>query len=276
MEPTARYRRVGADVADAAASRPRPLRGFGFDKVQVDRWPVVTRMRLFASASDRRRGILAFVGVAVGFVLLYLFVREYAWFLTDAEALRLWLRQFGVLAPLVFVAIQALQVVVAPIPGQVVALVAGYLFGPLAGTVYSVTGVLIGSAIAFSLSKHYGRSFVEDVIHEDIIVRFDGFVDTVGLPGLFAFVIIPGLPDDAICFLSGLTKWTLPAFMGVIAVGRLPAYVLTVYAGGELASGRFLSGLALILVVVLASVVGYYKQETIRDIIARVEPRLPF
>ena len=233
-------------------------------------------MKVFASASDRRRGILAVVGVAVGFVALYLLVREHAAFLMNATALRAWLQGFGVLAPLVFVAIQALQVIVAPIPGQVVALVAGFLFGPLWGTVYSVTGVLIGSAIAFSLSKRYGRSFVEDVLHEDVVERFDGFVDAVGLPGLFAFVIIPGLPDDAICFLSGLTKWSLPAFMGVIAVGRLPAYVLTVYAGGEIASGRFLSGLALILVVVLASVVGYYKQEAIRDVIARVEPRLPF
>ncbi|EMA64363.1 TVP38/TMEM64 family protein [Halorubrum kocurii] len=233
-------------------------------------------MRLFASAADRRRGILAIVAVAVAFAGLYLFVREYAAFIMDVEALRTWLRQFGVLAPLVFIAIQALQVVVAPIPGQVVALVAGYLFGPFWGTVYSLTGVLIGSAIAFSLAKRYGRSFVEDVIHEDVIARFDGFVDTVGIPGLFAFVIIPGLPDDAICFLSGLTKWKLPTFIAVISVGRLPAYVFTVYAGGELASGRFLSGLVIILLVVLASVVGYYKQETVRDLVARIEPRLPF
>jgi uncharacterized membrane protein YdjX (TVP38/TMEM64 family) len=233
-------------------------------------------MKVFASASDRRRGILAFVGVLLAFVGLYLFVREYAAFVTDAEALRTWLRQFGVLAPLVFVAIQALQVIVAPIPGQVVALVAGYLFGSFWGTVYSVTGVLIGSAIAFSLAKRYGRSFVVDVLHEDVVARFDEFVDTVGVPGLFAFVIIPGLPDDAICFLSGLTKWRLRTFMAVIAVGRLPAYVFTVYAGGQLASGRFRFGLAIILVIVLASVVGYYKQEAIRDIVARVEPRLPF
>ncbi|PAU83412.1 TVP38/TMEM64 family protein [Halorubrum salipaludis] len=233
-------------------------------------------MQLFASASDRRRGILAIVVVAAAFVGLYLFVREYAGFITDAEALRAWLRQFGVLAPLVFVAVQALQVVVAPIPGQVVALVAGYLFGPVAGTVYSLTGVLIGSAVAFSLAKRYGRSFVEDVLHEDVITRFDGFVETVGVPGLFAFVIIPGLPDDAVCFLSGLTKWSLPTFIAVIAVGRLPAYVFTVYAGGELASGRVLSGVALILVVVVASAVGYYKREAVRDLVARVEPRLPF
>ncbi|WP_144922940.1 TVP38/TMEM64 family protein [Halorubrum salsamenti] len=233
-------------------------------------------MKLFASASDRRRGILALVAAAVAFAALYFLVREYAGFITNAEALRVWLRQFGVLAPLVFIAIQALQVVVAPIPGQVVALVAGYLFGSFWGTVYSLAGVLIGSAVAFSLAKRYGRSFVEDVIHEDVVARFDDFVDTVGVPGLFAFVIIPGLPDDAICFLSGLTKWKLPTFIAVISVGRLPAYVFTVYAGNEIAGGRFLSGLALIAVVVLASIVGYYKQEAVRDLVARIEPRLPF
>ncbi|WP_256403723.1 TVP38/TMEM64 family protein [Halorubrum salinum] len=233
-------------------------------------------MQLFASASDRRRGILALVGVSIGFLALYLFVREYATFLTDQEALRTWLRQFGVLAPLVFILIQALQVIVAPIPGQVVALVAGYLFGPVAGTVYSLTGVLIGSAVAFSLAKRYGRSFVEEVIHEDVITRFDDFVDTVGIPGLFAFVVIPGLPDDAICFLSGLTKWRLRTFIAVISVGRLPAYVITVYAGGQLAVGRFRLAFVLIALVVLASVVGYYKQEAVRDLVARLEPRFPF
>jgi uncharacterized membrane protein YdjX (TVP38/TMEM64 family) len=233
-------------------------------------------MKLFSSRADRRRGIAAAVGVAVLAVGLYVLVSRYAGFLTNAEALRTWLDQFGIFAPIVFIGLQALQVIVAPIPGQVVALVAGFLFGPLAGTVYSLTGVLIGSAVAFSLSKRYGRSFVERVIHEDVIERFDDFVDTVGIPGLFAFVIIPGLPDDAICFLSGLTKWSLPTFIGVIAVGRLPAYVLTVYAGGELASGRFLSAMALVAVVVAASAVGYYKQEAVRDLVERVEPRLPF
>ncbi|WP_424015640.1 TVP38/TMEM64 family protein [Halorubrum xinjiangense] len=233
-------------------------------------------MKLFSSRADRRRGIAAAVGVAVLAVGLYVFVTRYFGFITDAKALRTWLDQFGIFAPIVFIGIQALQVVVAPIPGQVVALVAGYLFGSFWGTVYSLTGVLIGSAVAFSLSKRYGRSFVENVIHEDVIDRFDGFVDTVGIPGLFAFVIIPGLPDDAICFLSGLTKWSLPTFIGVIAVGRLPAYVLTVYAGGELASGRFLSAMALVAIVVAASAIGYYKQEAVRDLVERVEPRLPF
>ena len=233
-------------------------------------------MRVFSSARDRWRGLALLLVVAAFFFGLYVAVRRYAPFVFDAAALRLWIAQFGLFAPLVFVLIQATQVVVAPIPGQVVALVAGYLFGPLWGTVYSLAGVLIGSAVAFSLSKRYGRSFVEDILHEDVVARFDDFVDTVGVPGLFAFVIIPGLPDDAICFLSGLTKWRLRTFIAVISVGRLPAYVLTVYAGGELASGRFLEGMALIGVVVVLSAVGYYKQEAVRDLVQRLEPRLPF
>jgi uncharacterized membrane protein YdjX (TVP38/TMEM64 family) len=194
----------------------------------------------------------------------------------DAQALRTWIAGFGVFAPLVFVFLQATQVVVAPIPGQVVALVAGYLFGPVYGTIYSLTGVPIGSAVAFSLAKRYGRSFVERVIADEVIDRFDAFVERVGVPGLFAFVIIPGLPDDAICFLSGLTTWRLRTFIAVIAVGRLPAYVITVYAGGEFAGGRFRTGIALVAFVIVVSAVGYYKQEAVRDLVARIEPRLPF
>ncbi|ESS09945.1 MAG: hypothetical protein A07HN63_00381 [uncultured archaeon A07HN63] len=233
-------------------------------------------MKVFSSKADRWKTLLLALAVVAGFVGLYLAVRRYAPFVFDSRELRLWIEGFGVLAPLVFVFLQAAQVVVAPIPGQVVALVAGYLFGPVYGTIYSLAGVLIGSAIAFSLAKRYGRSFVERVIDDAIIDRFDAFVDSVGIPGLFAFVVIPGLPDDAICFLSGLTKWRLRTFMTVISVARLPAYVITVYAGGQFAGGRFVSGIALVAFVILFSAVGYYKQEAVRDIVARLEPRLPF
>ena len=233
-------------------------------------------MKVFASRADRWRTLLLVVAICAAFVGLYVGARRYAPFVFNAQALRTWIAGFGVFAPLVFVFLQAAQVVLAPIPGQVVALVAGYLFGPVYGTIYSLTGVLIGSAVAFSLAKRYGRSFVEGVIADEVIDRFDAFVERVGAPGLFAFVIIPGLPDDAICFLSGLTTWRLRTFLGVIAIGRLPAYVITVYAGGEFASGRFIEGIALVGLIITASAVGYYKQDAVRDLVTRLEPRLPF
>ncbi|ERH11139.1 MAG: hypothetical protein J07HX64_02920 [halophilic archaeon J07HX64] len=224
---------------------------------------------MFSSRTALRRGVLGAIAVVALLVLLSLGIQRYAPFMFDAEQLRTQVSQFGVLAPVVIVLIQAVQVVVAPVPGQVVALASGYIFGPVAGSAYSFVGVLIGSAIAFSLTKRFGRPVAERLLHEEILNRFDDFVDRVGIVGMFVFVMIPGLPDDAVCFLCGLTDWRLRTFLAVIAVGRFPAYLVTVYAGEELASGRLGVALALLAVVIVASVVGYYKQDAIRNTVER-------
>lgn len=231
-------------------------------------------MQIFSSSADRTRGALLIGLGLVAFVLLYLSIQRYAPFVFNPNELRAWIDQFGILAPGVFILVQITQVVVAPIPGQGVALVAGFLFGPVPGTIYSITGVLIGSAIAFGLAKRYGRTFVEDALREDIVARFDEFVDRVGFPALVAFVLIPGLPDDAICFLAGLTKWRFRTFMIAITIGRLPAYVLTVYAGDEIATGQFIQGMVIIGGIIVTSAIGYYKREAIRDWIRRLWERV--
>lgn len=227
-------------------------------------------MKVFSSKKHRLRGLLFSIIAIIVLGILYLSIQRYLPFIFNADELRIWISQFGPLAPLVFIVIQATQVVVAPIPGQALALVSGYLFGSVAGTIYSLLGVLLGSAIAFSLAKRYGRSFVEEILHEDLMTRFDGFIDRVGIPGLLVFVLIPGLPDDAVCFLCGLTTMSLRTFLILITIGRLPAYVLTVYAGGELASGQLSSALLLLGVVIVLSAIGYYKQDTIRQFVQRL------
>jgi uncharacterized membrane protein YdjX (TVP38/TMEM64 family) len=232
-------------------------------------------VKLFASTAARRRAVALLLAVTVALAALYVGLRRYASFVFHPEELRAWVEGFGMLAPAIFVLLQAVQVVVAPIPGQVVALVAGYLFGSVAGTVYSLLGVLVGSAIAFALADRYGRSFVEEMLDDAVVDRFDWFVDRVGIPGLIAFVAVPGLPDDAICFLAGITNWRLRTFMLAITVGRLPAYVLTVYAGGKLASGRFVGAMAILGTVFVFSVVGYYKQERIRNAVQRLAKHAP-
>lgn len=231
---------------------------------------------VFSSTEARRRAGILLLVAAVALVASYVGLRHYVPFVFHPEELRTWVEGFGVLAPVVFTLLQTVQVVVAPIPGQVVALVAGYLFGPVLGTVYSLVGVLVGSAIAFALADRYGRGFVEEILDDAVVDRFDGFVDRVGIPGLVAFVAVPGLPDDVICFLAGITNWRLRTFMFAITVGRLPAYVLTVYAGGKLASGRFVGAMAILGVVIVISLVGYSKQERIRDVVQRFAERSPF
>ena len=221
-------------------------------------------MAVFASRRDRYLALLggiALVAVGVG---LYVLVRTYAPFLFDARALQAWIDGFGIYAPVAFILLQALQVILAPIPGQALALVAGYLFGSLPGLVYSMIGVVAGSAIAFLIARRFGRPAVERLLDDALIETFDEFVEWVGVPGLFVFVLIPGLPDDAISFLAGLAQFRLRTFLAVIIVGRLPAYVMTVYAGSQLATGQLLQGLVAIAILVTVSVFGYLKQDEIK------------
>ncbi|MDZ7700957.1 MAG: TVP38/TMEM64 family protein [Halobacteriales archaeon] len=226
-------------------------------------------MKIFASRTSRWKVLAATLVISVGFVALYLAARRYAPFFFNAVELRAWLAGFGIWAPIVFIALQALQVVVAPIPGQAMAVVAGYLFGSFWGLVYSLTGVMIGSAVAFSLTKRYGRPAVERFIEDDVLASFDGLVEQAGLLGLFVFVLIPGLPDDVVCFVAGLTPLRLGPFLLVLLLGRTPAYALATYAGGQFATGELLRATLLLVVFVGLSAAAYYHREAIQQAVRR-------
>jgi uncharacterized membrane protein YdjX (TVP38/TMEM64 family) len=222
------------------------------------------RMKVFASRESRWKALLLLVGVTLAAVGVYLLLRTYAPFVFDERELRTWVAGFGPAAPIVFVTLQAAQVVVAPIPGQIMALVSGYIFGAVYGTVYSLVGVMIGSAIAFLIARTWGRPVVERLLHDDLVERFDGFVDEIGVPGLFLFVVIPGLPDDAICFFAGLAYFRLAVFLAVMFVGRSPAYVVTNFAGDGIASGAVVEGVLALVGLVVFSVVAYHKRDAIQ------------
>lgn len=213
--------------------------------------------RVFASARSRRRFVVHTVVVAVALVAATLVVRRHLAFLTDTAALRSFVRGYGVWSPVVFVCLQALQVVVAPVPGQVLAVVAGYLFGPWWGTLYNVVGVTIGSAVAFWLSRRFGRTYVERIVHEEALRRFDAVDDDRARVTLFLLFLIPGLPDDVICFAGGLTRIPLWQLVVLAAVGRTPAFLLANVVGGLLGAGRPLAAAVLTVVLAVGSAVGY-------------------
>jgi hypothetical protein len=155
-------------------------------------------VKLFATPTHRNRTVVR-VALLVGlFAGVTLAVRAVAPDLLDPLALRTFVLGFGSLAPVVFVLLQATQVVVAPVPGQLVGLVGGYLFGPIRGTAFSLLGVALGSTVVFVLSRRYGRPYVERMIVPETVAEFDEFVESAGLPGLFLVFLIPGLPDERV------------------------------------------------------------------------------
>ncbi|MFB6160515.1 MAG: TVP38/TMEM64 family protein [Haloferacaceae archaeon] len=226
--------------------------------------------RMFASERARRQVLRHLLLAALLAAVAAVAVRRHLAVLTDPAAARATVRSFGVWAPVALVVLQALQVVVAPVPGQVLAVVAGYLFGPWWGTLYNMVGIAVGSTAAFWLSRRYGRAYVERQIDPDALASFDDVVDQYGLLALFVLFLVPGLPDDALCFLGGLTPIPLWKLVVVAVVARTPAFLLVNVAGNLVATGRVGAAVLLLALVGALSLVAYRYRERILRLLRAV------
>jgi uncharacterized membrane protein YdjX (TVP38/TMEM64 family) len=190
--------------------------------------------RLFRSETARRNALIRVVVLVGSVVFITVCVTLLVPNTTNPAWVRTRIEAFGVFAPLVFVFLQTIQVILAPIPGQLLGGVGGYLFGTVLGTLYSLIGVVTGSAVAFVLSRRYGRPYVERVVDPDALSRWDDFVAHNGVAGLFVLFLLPTFPDDVLCFIAGLSEIRLRTFLTLVVVGRTPSFFAVAYAGDRL------------------------------------------
>ncbi len=187
------------------------------------------------------------------------FVTQYG----DVQRLETAVRSFGMWAPVIFVLFQALQVFIAPIPGQFTCIVGGFLFGALAGTVYAMIGAMIGSYCVFRLVRVYGLPLVRRMVKGNVIAKFDRLAKTSGTQVLFLAYLLPAIPDDAISFVAGLSPISTKKLMLVSVAGRLPGYFALAYAGSLMAGGEDLHAFAAIGVLLAIFCFAYFKRATI-------------
>ncbi|MFB6175138.1 MAG: TVP38/TMEM64 family protein [Candidatus Nanohalobium sp.] len=219
--------------------------------------------RIFESR-EKEKKVLKYTAVLLAvFVVGYFVTQPYHGLLFDVERMRDFIESFGPLGPLVLIALQASQVIIAPVPGPVVGAAAGYAFGVLWGTVYGFIGLAIGSSIAIILAKMYGRPFVEDVIADDTMDKFDDLADEHGFLPFFLMFLLPGFPDDAICFIAGLTDIDTKKLLLMASFGRLPGLLSLTVVGNSLALGN-MKIMAVTMVIVLAVSTGaWYVRESV-------------
>lgn len=134
------------------------------------------------------------------------------------EAVKSWTDQFGVFGPLVVIGIIIIETVIAPIPGTLVPIVIGALYGIWPGILYAWVGNMIGSIIAFWIARKLGRPVVKKIISEEKIEKYDGYLHRRRLMIWVAY-FIPLLPLDVLSFVIGLSQIRFRFFLGVIAVG---------------------------------------------------------
>jgi uncharacterized membrane protein YdjX (TVP38/TMEM64 family) len=172
--------------------------------------------------------------------------REPLWaVLGNQVRVRDWLGKFGPWGPLVSVALNTVQVLLAPLPGQFIGMANGYLYGVWLGTLYSMAGLVGGTTLAMGLARRFGRQLVERLVDARRLARWDRLANRRGPLFFFLVFLFPFLPDDLVCFLIGLSPLSIPRMVVLATLGRLPGVFASCWVGAHAARLPWWAWLAL-------------------------------
>jgi len=145
-------------------------------------------------------------------------------------ALAEWVEGLGVWGPLAFIALYAAGVV-AFVPGSILTLAGGAIFGIAKGTLYVFVAAVIGSGVAFLVARHGMRGAIEGrVARNEKFAAIDRAVGEEGLKITFLLRLSPVFPFSLLNYALGLTGVRFADYL-IASFGMLPGTLLYVYYG---------------------------------------------
>jgi len=181
----------------------------------------------------------------------------------DKHFLKRTVISWGWAAPVAFIAIQALQVIISPIPGEVTGPVGGALFGTTWGLVYSTIGLTIGTLTCFWVGRLWGEPLVRPWLSDHSWSRLNFILEAEGAIICFILYLIPGFPKDIISYLFGISPMPFWLFAAVSTVGRLPGTWISSYFGANVGDQQYIWAIAFIAFIAAVCLPLYYYRDRI-------------
>jgi uncharacterized membrane protein YdjX (TVP38/TMEM64 family) len=210
--------------------------------------------------------------IALMVIALAAFAAPYWWpVFQDPQVIHSWLTASGPWAPIVYVLLQALQIVIFIVPGEVTQIAAGWAFGFGWGSVLSVIGAVLGSAAAFGLARLFGVALVHRIAGQQAVAKFDKLMESPRFIGsIFLLFLIPGVPKDILCYVAGLSSLKFLPFLLFGTVARLPGILGSSLMGKALFHGDWLLLAVIAGVAVVLFGIGWWFRDPIFKLIERV------
>lgn len=184
--------------------------------------------------------------------IVYWFQDWFSLLLTNPESIKDYISSFGIYAPIIYIILNIIQVLLFFLPGAILHIAAGYAFGTFWGSIYAWIGLMLGSSIIFFLGRKFGRPFVERIIKKESLDDFDSFFnDRVVLALLVSRTIPIGFPSDVASLAVSLSPISYPAFLIATAIGYIPHIIIMVSFGDHITKGFTYSS------VIIFSVIGF-------------------
>jgi uncharacterized membrane protein YdjX (TVP38/TMEM64 family) len=207
-------------------------------------------------------------------VLTVVFWNELWILFSSPQTLREWIRSTGVIAPLVFVAVQAFQVVFFFIPGEIPQVAGGYMFGLWTGTVLSLVGITLGATFNFVIARLLGVPFVNVLFSTEKVERARRVANSPKARlSFFLFFLIPGIPKDILCYVAGLSAMKLHMFLLFSTLGRIPGIIGSALIGDAAADSRWILAGTIFFVAAALFVIGFLLRERIQRLLEEIGRR---
>lgn len=167
------------------------------------------------------------------------------------------IKGFGSAGVFVAFGIQVLQVIVSPIPGEVVEIGMGLCFGWFWGAVICLLGAALGAYIILIFVRKFGYKVVELFVSRDKIneIRFLNN-DKKLAASVFILYIIPGTPKDPLIFFFGLTRIKIIDFIVISTIARIPSVVSSTVGGDFIVAGNYKAAIILFAITAAVSIAG--------------------
>lgn len=169
--------------------------------------------------------IISVLMLVVFTILGYLGYR--AGLFNSLDSFRAYILSKGKLAPLFFMLIQVVQIVLPVIPGGLTTVFGVIIFGAFWGFIYNYISICIGSILVFLISRNFGKSIVIRIFGKDTFEKYHHKINDKSYEKFFALAILfPVAPDDFLCYLSGLTDMSFKKFASIIFLFKGPSIFL--------------------------------------------------
>lgn len=170
-----------------------------------------------------------------------------------------YLDQFGSFSWIIMIVIEMVQIVIAVVPGGITETAAGFLFGPVGGTLLSIVAIFLAYSLVFVLVKRFGLKLVALFIDPKKIDEIKFINNETKLRRtVFILYLIPALPKDTFTYFFALTRIRWLEFITLSLIGRLPTLVATISFGWQLSEGQWWQAIVIVVAIFTCSLGGMF------------------
>lgn len=207
---------------------------------------------------DKKKAIaivkfLFLIGIIVGIpAYIYFFHKNLIMKLSNLEQIKVYFENNKASMSVIYIFLQALQIIISVIPGQWLQIGAGFFYGVGISYILSIIGALIGSVVTYFIADKLGKDALYVFFKKE---QIDELIEKLNskraLIIIFLIFLIPGVPKDLCNYVAGISNIKLKPFLVVSLLGRSPGMLGSILIGKHLYTKSYIGA---IIVGVVATV----------------------